>query len=182
MPVKINIAIAFLAFFALCNDAYIIQRGLRCQFPIKKFQDACLKSSKWVSPKLASSPVQIGLDSGHGDGTKRSKQPFTFTPRSTTLFKMLDMVVLPSGEILVLREKLRNYTLPENNQFQTMLSIAAWCLQCLSEPIATKRSHCVKQQLNFIGSDDDIKFKRFSERIVTAINEYYYKNFVMFFE
>ena len=182
MLVKINIAVAFLAFFALCNDGYFIQTGLRHQFQIKNVQYACPKSSKLVSPKIATSPVHDGLDSRNGYGRKLTKPQFTFTPLSVGLFKILDMVVLPSREVCVLGVKLKNYTLPDNNQFQTMLSIAVWCLPCHSEPTSKKRIHCAEQQLNSIGSDDNKKFKTISERVVKAINEYYYRNVLLFFE
>ena len=164
MSFKINIAVAFLAFFALCNDAYIVKRSLRYEFPVKNLQQPCPKSSKLVFPEIA----EVGLDSLF----------------STRVFKMLDMVVLPSREVCVLGEKLKNYTLPEKTQFYIMLSIAAWCFPCILDPMftETERRHCLEQKLNSIVADDNTKFKRFSERFVPMIQEYYYyKNVVTFF-
>jgi hypothetical protein len=164
MSFKINIALAFFAFFALCNDAYIVQRSLRYEFPVKNLQQSCPKSSKLVFPEIA----QVGLDSLF----------------STRIFKMLDMVVLPSREVCVLGEKLKNYKLPEKTQFYIMLSIAAWCFPCILDPMytETERRHCLEQKLNFIVGDDNTKFKRFSERFVPMIQQYYYyKNVVTFF-
>ena len=182
MPRKMNTALAFLAFFTLCSDAYIVQRNHGYEFPMKKVQYTCPPYSKWVSPKIASSSVQARIISRNGDETKRTKQEFTFTPVSARLFNMLDMVALPSREVCVLGGKLKSYILPENTQFQSMLSIAVWCLPCLLEKIHTKRNHCLKQQLNSIGEDDNTKFKRFSERFVAAVNKYYYyNNFLTFF-
>lgn len=183
MSLKMNSVVAFLALFALCSDAYIIQTNHRYEFPMKKLQYTCPKNSNGVSPEIPYSPVQVGLNSRNVDEMKRSQQQFTFSPLPARLFKMLGMVVLPSREVCALGEKLENYILPENDQFPTMISIAAWCLPCLSEPIHTKRMRCLKQQLNSTGAENNTQFRRFSESFVAAIYEYYYyRNVLRFFK
>jgi hypothetical protein len=112
-----------------------------------------------------------------------TKRQYTVVPLLTRLRNTLDMVVLPSREVCVLGEKVKNYILPENSQFETMLSIAAWCLPCISEAIHTKRRQCLKQRLNAIGPDNNTIFQPFSERLAAAIQEYYfYNNFLFFIE
>ena len=173
MAQKIIIAFASLAFLALYVDAYLIQRRPVNELSIKNFQYECPKSSRRVPPKKTSSPFQAVLDDLNYDETK---QQFAVPPVSTRLFKILDMVVLPSREVCVLGEKLKNYLLPEDSQFEILLSIAAWCFPCMSDPIHTKRKHCFEQKLNSIGSDKNTKFQRFSKRLVAAIWIYYYFN------
>ena len=178
MSLKINIAVAFLAFSALCIDAYIVQRRIRQELPVKNLQYACPKSSNWVTPEMVLSPVEVALDSLNGGKTKKQ---FTVAPLLTRLVENLEMVVLPSREVCVLGEKLKNYIMPENSQFEIMLSIAAWCLPCISEPIHTQRSHCLEQKLNAIGANDNTRFQEFSERLVAAIQEYFFYNNFLFF-
>ena len=184
MTHKIDIAVAFLALFVLCNDAYIVQTDIKNDFAVKNVRNACPISAKWVTPETVPSLVQIGSKFLNGGETKRHNQQFAFTPILTSFFQMLDMVVLPSREVCVLGQKLKNYILPENNQFQTKLGIAAWLLPCLTTPIHhTKTRYCLEQQMNSIGRNDMLSFKRFSERLVAAIHEYYYyHHFLMFLE
>jgi hypothetical protein len=178
MSLKIIITIGFLASFVRYNDAYNVQRTLNYEFPKKNFQYACPNSSKWVSLEIASPPFQIGSDYVNYGQTKQYF--FTGPPVSTKLFTILDMVVLPSREVCVLGEKLKHYTLPNNSQFEIMLSIAAWFFPCILEPINAKRSYCFSQKLSSIGSDDNTKFEQFSEQLVAAIQKYYYLNNFLF--
>ena len=173
MAQKIFIAFASLAFLALYIDAHLIQRRPVNKLSIKNFQYECPKSSRRVPPEKATSPFQAALDDLNYDETK---QQFTVPPVSIRLFKILDMVVLPSREVCVLGEKCKNYILPEDHQFEILLSIAAWCFPCMSEPIHTKQRHCFKQKLSSIRSDENTKFQRFSKRLVAAIWKYYYFN------
>jgi hypothetical protein len=177
MSPKNLISVAFLVFLALHNDAHLIKRRLINEFSITKIQYACPKS---FTPEIASSPLQAGFDSLHYGETK---QHFSGPPVPLELLKVLDIVVLPSREVCVLGERINNYILPEHSQFETLLSIAAWGIPCMSGPIHTKRSHCFDQQMSFIGSDDNRKFQRFSRHLVAAIQNYYYKiNFANFFK
>ena len=177
MSPKKLISVAFLVVFALYNDAHFVHRRLANEFSIKKIKYACPKS---VLPEIASSPFQFGPGSLNFGETK---QHFSAPPVPPMLLKVLDIVLLPSREVCVLGEKLKNYILPENSQHEILLSIAAWCIPCMSRPIHTKRSHCFEQQMSSIGSDDNRNFQRFSKHLVAAIQNYYYKiNFANFFK
>ena len=183
MTHKIDIAVAFLALFVLFNDAYIVQRGIKNEFLVKNLRNACPISAKWVTPETVPSVVQVGSKYLNDGETKRHNKQFAFTPVSTSFFQMLDMVVLPSREVCVLGQKLKNYILPESNQFQTKLSIAAWLLPCFTTPSNhTRTRYCLEQQMNSIGRNDMLSFKRFSERFLEAMQEYYYHHFLVFLE
>ena len=137
----------FLSAFAFYNDACLVQTKLRFKFPLRHY--ACPKPSNGVSSERAVYPFQDSL--------------VLVEPASTRLFKILQMVVLPSGEVCVLGKKLKNFILPENSQFEIMLIIAVWCSPCISETTHTKRNHCFTEKLIFIELVTNKEFKPFSE-------------------
>ena len=155
------ITVYVLAFFAHHNDASYGQRRLSFRrglngFIPRNFEYACPKPTKEVSSEISSDPLQLGTDY-QNDG--KLAQHFDVFPVATRLFKILDMAVLPSREVCVSGEKLRNFILPQDLKFETMFSIAIFCISCIQEELQSKRSYCLEQKLRYIVSAYNMKFK-----------------------
>ena len=75
---------------------------------------ACPKSPKLISAVINLSPFQVSSDSR--DNSARDI-PLVVIPISRRTFKKLDMTLLPSREVCVLGNKLKNFVLPEKSQF-----------------------------------------------------------------
>ena len=126
----------------------------------------CPKSSKRITPEASLSPFQIGTDSGNDEN---EQQILIVVPLSVRLFKKLEMTVLPSREVCVLGEKLKNIFLPHNSEFQTMIGIAVWFSPCISKRTHERQMHCLEDKLQRIASIDVKTFRTFYEFIVRAV-------------
>ena len=128
----------------------------------------CPKSSKRVSPETSLSPFQVGSDAGNDE----SEAPILIVvPLSVRLFKKLEMTVLPSREVCVLGEKLKNIFLPYDSEFPTMIGIAVWFSPCISKQTYERQRHCFEEKLERIASVDVNTFRTFYEFVVRAVHD-----------
>ena len=122
---------------------------------------ACPKAPKFISPDITLSPFQVSSDS---QNNSERELPLVVIPISRRTFKTLDMHLLPSREVCILGNKLKNFVLPQNSQFAIMVGIAIWFSPCLSQRTNEQRLDCI-----------ELKFKSFESVNITT-----FKTFVKF--
>ena len=128
----------------------------------------CPKSSKWISPEISLSPFLVSSDSSNNEDVEN---PLVVVPLSIRIFKKLEMTILPSREVCVLGEKLKNIILPYDSVFEVMTGIAVWFSPCVSIPTNNKRMQCIRQSMETVQSLDTKQFKTFYEFVVRAVQD-----------
>ena len=129
--------------------------------------DVCPKSSKWISPEISLSPFIVSSDSSDNEDTEKS---LVVVPLSIRIFRKLEMTILPSREVCVLGEKLKNIRLPDDaSVFEIMTGIAVWFSPCISFRTNNQRTQCITQSMETIQVLDIKQFKAFYELVVRAV-------------
>jgi len=131
--------------------------------------NVCPESTKWISPEISLSPFIVSSDSSYDED---AENPLVVVPLSIRLFKKLQMRILPSREVCVLGEKLKNISLPDDGEdsvFEIMTGIAVWFSPCISIPANNQRMQCIKQSMETIQALDIKQFKTFYALVVRAV-------------
>ena len=158
---SLNTTAAFIVALSMlvpCSNASSILR-------ITSF-NVCPKSSKWISPEISLSPFLISSDSSNNEDSER---PLMVVPLSTRIFKKLEMTILPSREVCVLGEKLKNIILPYDSVFEIMTGIAVWFSPCISLPTNNDRMQCVRKSMKTVQNLDVTQFKTIYELVRRAV-------------
>ena len=132
-------------------------------------ESGCPVSSKRISPEINDSPFLVGTDGVTDPDT--TEKSLIVAPISTKLFKKLQLVVLPTREVCVLGEKLKNLRLPYYSEFEIMTGIAIWFSPCVSRPTHMKRMECFDKKMNSINGVDIALFKDLHEFLVAAFQD-----------
>ena len=153
---------AALSLFVFCSNANPLLRttGL----------NICPKSSKWISPEISLSPFIVSSDSNDNEDVEK---PLVVVPLSIRIFKKLEMTILPSREVCVLGQKLKNIRLPEDDDsvFETMTGIAVWFSPCISIPTNNQRIKCITKSMETIQTLNIQQFKSIYEVVVRAVQD-----------
>lgn len=132
-------------------------------------ENGCPVSSKRISPEINDSPFLVGTDGVTDTDTK--EKSLIVAPISKKLFKKLQLVVLPTREICVLGEKLKNMRLPYYSEFEIMTGVAIWFSPCVSRPTHMKRLECFDKKMNEINGVDIGLFKNLHDFLVAAFHD-----------
>ena len=135
--------------------------------------NVCPESTNWISPEISLSPFIVSSDSSKEED---AENPLVVVPLSIRLFKKLQMRILPSREVCVLGEKLKNINLPDDGEdsvFEIMTGIAVWFSPCISIPANNQRMQCIKHSMETIQALDIKHFKTFYALVVRAVQYTY---------
>ena len=132
-------------------------------------QNGCPVSSRRISPDISNAPFLVGSDAVDDSGNM--EETLIVAPISLSMFMKLELSLLPTREVCVLGQKLKNLRVPYPSEFEIMTGIAVWFSPCVSKPTNVERLQCFEKKMESIEDVNINRFKTLHHFLVSALKE-----------
>ena len=132
-------------------------------------QNVCPVSSRRIFPDISNAPFLVGSDAVDDSGNQEEK--LIVVPISLSMFMKLELSLLPTREVCVLGQKLKNLRVPYPSEFEIMTGIAIWFSPCVSKPTNVERLQCFEKKMKSIEAVNINRFKSLHHFLVSALKE-----------